>query len=135
MGERAYEGGCLCSHVRYRASGAVTNLSYCHCRSCRGSSGAPIVAWGTFATDLFEIAKGTPTVNRSSEHVRRSFCGRCGTALTYVHAKRPRQLDVTLASLDDAFDLAPRAHIWVAQKLPWVVLSDGLPQHLEWASG
>ena len=132
MSERTVEGGCLCGEVCYRASGEVTNLAYCHCRSCRGSSGAPFVAWGTFALARFEIAKGAPTTNRSSKHVERRFCGRCGTALTYLHAMRPEQIDVTLASMDDAGDLAPVAHIWTSQKLPWVILSDGLPQHPEW---
>jgi len=132
MSEHTYEGGCLCGNVRYRASGEVTNLSYCHCRSCRGASGAPFVAWGTFALAQFEIVKGSPTTNRSSKHVERRFCGQCGTALTYLHAMRPEQIDVTLATLDDAGDLEPLAHIWISQKLPWVLVADGLPQHPEW---
>ncbi len=133
MSDQAYEGGCLCGAVRYRASGEVTNLANCHCRSCRSSSGAPFVAWGTFRTAMFEVVSGSPVSNRSSKHVERRFCGRCGTALTYVHDKRPDQIDVTLATLDAGHGLAPRAHIWVSQKVPWLELSDGLPQHAEWA--
>ena len=132
MSEQTYQGGCLCGDVRYRASGTASNLAYCHCRSCRGSSGAPFVAWATFALDRFEIVEGTPVTNRSSKHVERRFCGRCGTALTYHHAMRPEQIDVTLATLDDAKGLRPVAHIWVSHKLPWVMLADGLPQHPEW---
>lgn len=127
-----YEGGCLCGNVRYRTSGEATNLAYCHCRSCRGSSGAPFVAWATFAGDRFEIVKGSPVTNRSSKHVERRFCGQCGAALTYVHAMRPEQIDVTLATMDDTRDLRPEAHIWVSQKLMWVTLADGLPQHAGW---
>ena len=132
VSDDVYDGGCLCGEVRYRARGEVTNLANCHCRSCRGSSGAPFVAWGTFRVASFEIVKGDPVPHRSSKHVERRFCGRCGTALTYLHDKRPEQIDVTLATLDDAKALRPLAHIWVSHKLPWLVLGDGLPQHPEW---
>jgi len=37
-------------------------------------------------------------------------------------------LDFTLLSLDDPSVLAPQMHIWVQDKLPWIKLSDGLPQ-------
>ena len=69
---------------------------------------------------------------RSSQHVLRSFCGACGTAIGYRNDARPHELDVTLASLDDAKGLAPECHIWVSHKLPWVALTDGLPQFSEW---
>ena len=32
------------------------------------------------------------------------------------------------ATLDEAAQLAPRMHVWVADKLPWVTISDALPQ-------
>jgi len=35
---------------------------------------------------------------------------------------------VTLATLDEAAQLAPQMHVWVADKLPWVRIEDGLPQ-------
>jgi hypothetical protein len=134
MSERTYEGGCLCGSVRYRASGEAINPCYCHCRSCRGSCGAPSVAWATFRTERVELLRGAPTSRRSSRHVTRTFCGRCGTALTYANDKRPEQIDVTLASLDDAGELRPLAHIWFSHKLPWVEVADGLPQHAEWGA-
>jgi hypothetical protein len=64
----------------------------------------------------------------SSPKVRRGFCARCGSCLTYSHEARPAEIDVTLASLDEAAQLAPRMHVWVADKLPWVRIEDGLPQ-------
>jgi hypothetical protein len=38
-------------------------------------------------------------------------------------------MDFTLVSLDDPSALAPQIHIWVQDKLPWIKLSDGLPQY------
>lgn len=132
MAAETYEGGCLCGKVRYRVSGPARNLCYCHCRSCRLAAGAHCVAWATFEADRFEVVAGELAQVRSSAPVLRSFCGACGTAIGYANERRPRELDVTLATLDDAKDLAPECHIWVSHKLPWVALTDGLPQFDEW---
>jgi hypothetical protein len=129
--ERVYEGGCLCGAVRFRVEGAGRDLCYCHCRSCRLASGAHCVAWGTFEPARFRVTRGALTFHRSSDPVQRGHCARCGGSLTYAHAARPQEIDVALASLDDAGGLAPECHIWVSHKLPWVVLGDGLPQHAE----
>jgi hypothetical protein len=66
---------------------------------------------------------------RSSARVLRGFCAACGSSLTYRSETRPTEIDVTLVTLDEPTRLAPQMHIWVADKLPWVVLADGLPQH------
>ena len=131
MAETSYEGGCLCGAVRYRVSGAARDLCYCHCRSCRLSTGAHCVAWATFERDRFELLRGALASRRSSPPVVRSFCAACGAAISYANDAAPRELDVTLASLDDARGLAPACHIWVSHKLPWVALGDGLPQFPE----
>ena len=130
--EPCYEGGCLCGGVRYRVSGAARNLCYCHCRSCRLAAGAHCVAWATFDAERFELLRGEQSRVRSSERVLRTFCGRCGTAIGYLNDARPRELDVALATLDEPGELAPACHIWVSHKLPWVRLTDGLPQFPEW---
>jgi len=114
--------------VRFEASGTPGNLCYCHCESCRRASGSPAVAWGTFARDGFRVTQGTLTEFRSSPPVTRGFCAACGSCLTYRHEARPGEIDVTLATLDEAARLAPQMHVWVADKLPWVRIADGLPQ-------
>ena len=48
-------------------------------------------------------------------------------SLTYRRDGRPTAIDVTLASLEDPTLLKPECHIWVSDKLPWVVIDDGLP--------
>lgn len=45
------------------------------------------------------------------------------------------EIDLTLASLDDARGCAPAAHIWVEDKLPWVFIGDGLLQFARAAEG
>jgi len=128
MDPARYTGRCLCGSVRYEVSGTAATLCYCHCDSCRRAAGAPMVAWGTFARSAFRVTRGQLSEHRSSAPVLRGFCASCGGALTYQHDARPTEIDVTLASLDAPAALAPRMHVWVAEKLPWLVISDGLPQ-------
>lgn len=123
-----YFGGCFCRSVRYRVTGDGKNLCFCHCTSCRRAAGSVMVAWGTFAAKGFVVTEGKLTEFASSPGVTRGHCAACGSSLTYRHRARPDEVDVTLATLDDAAIFIPESHIWVQDKLPWVVISDGLPQ-------
>jgi|SRR5579872_4161644 len=126
--DRVYAGGCLCGAVRYEVSGAVRDPCFCHCASCRRAAGAPVVPWGTFARESLRITHGDLSEFCSSPGVWRGFCPRCGTSLTYRRAGREGEVDVTLASLDDPTAIQPLTHVWVADRLPWVTISDELPQ-------
>jgi hypothetical protein len=126
------EGGCFCGAVRYRASGRPTNTMVCHCRSCRRVAAAPVVAWLTFPREHFAITAGTPVAFQSSPPVTRTFCGNCGTPLTYAHADAPGTIDVTTCSLDDPQAYPPTHHSWLRDDLDWVRFGDGLPAWHEW---
>jgi hypothetical protein len=128
MPEDSYRGGCLCGAVRYEVAGSYANPCYCHCRSCRLAAGAPMVPWATFERQRFRITHGTLTERRSSARAWRGFCSACGTTLTYRNEARDAELDVTLATLDQPGAIVPQMHLWVAEKLPWLALRDGLPQ-------
>jgi hypothetical protein len=128
-------GGCRCGAVRYRVSGGARHPCFCHCESCRRASGAAVVAWGTFEHANFQLTRGRLAEYHSSPPVTRGFCAACGTALTYRHRARADDVDVTLASLDEPARLAPRMHIWVSDKLPWMSIDDGLPQYATTVSG
>lgn len=128
MIEPSYVGGCFCGSMRYQVMGKAENLCFCHCASCRRASGSPMVAWGTFARDKFSITQGHLVQYSSSPQVMRGFCGTCGTSLTYRHDGRPDEIDLALSCLDDPTVLVPESHIWVRDKLPWVIINDSRPQ-------
>jgi len=135
METTSYAGCCFCGAVRYEASGAPRTLCYCHCESCRRAAGSPAVAWATFDRSSFRVTHGALAEFRSSAPVTRGFCAACGSCLTYRHEARPGDIDVTRATLEEAARLAPQMHVWVADKLPWVRIEDGLPQYPESAGG
>jgi hypothetical protein len=126
------EGGCACGAVRYRAAAAPRSSMICHCASCRRASAAPVTAWVTFAIDAFAFEKGEAATFVSSEPVRRRFCAACGTPLTYEHADRPGEVDVTTCSLDAPDAFPPTYHAQTGDDLTWVRFGDGRPAFRAW---
>jgi hypothetical protein len=126
---KTIDGGCLCGAVRYQVSGDAYGITHCHCRTCRRASGAPFVTWAGFDADKFNFTQGQPGSYASSNNVIRTFCSRCGTALTYQRLDLPDSIDVTLGSMDDPEQLKPEDHTWTESKLSWIVLGDHLPSY------
>jgi hypothetical protein len=127
MSDTKLTGGCLCGAVRYETSPQIFHETICHCPSCRRAAGAPCVAWFSVLASDFRITAGTPAAYQSSEHVTRTFCAHCGTALTYRRADIADEIDITTCSLDDAASVAPDDHTFTAYHLPWLKIDDGLP--------
>jgi len=123
------EGGCLCGAIRYRIKGEPIARSLCHCRSCRKASAAPSVAWVTVALADYEIVAGKPSAHRSSPPVARTFCGRCGSPLTYHHDDDVDTIDVTTVTLDDPERFAPTYELWLQDKLAWETLNEHLDHY------
>jgi hypothetical protein len=134
MTEPTYTGHCFCGEVQFKVTGPDMYACHCHCESCRRAAGAPFVTWATFARDKLAITSGTIVEHHSTPEVTRGHCGACGTSLTYEHADRAGQIDITLTSLDDASQIEPRAHIWIQDKVPWLCIDDDLPQYQTTAS-
>jgi hypothetical protein len=126
----AHTGRCACGNVRYRLDGPIRDACYCHCESCRRYVGAAFVAWGTVDAASFEIRSGKLAEYQSSPGVSRGFCDTCGTSLTYRNDGRALEIDVTLVTLDDPNSVVPDAHVWVQDKLDYVIIDDDLAQHM-----
>src|SRR5262249_10083074 len=122
-------GGCFCAAGRYRIRGGRRVVAHCPCTMCRRAAGAPVVPWATYARANVRFVAGSPAELRSSPPVTRTFCGGCGTPLTFVTAAEPDWIDVTVASMDQPETVPPAAHIWTDSALPWLVLDDDLPHH------
>ena len=123
-------GTCRCGDIRFEVSAAPVLIEYCHCRSCRHSAGAPLMAWAGFRRGDFSFTRGAPTTHESSPGVGRTFCGRCGSSLTLTDERFPAEVYVALAAFDDAQAPSPEIHIWRSQRLPWLETTDALPRYL-----
>src|SRR5665213_1547156 len=126
---QSYEGGCLCGKLRFRVARAALESGYCHCRMCQKNSGAPVVAWTTFATAGFSWLAGTPGRYQSSARAERLFCADSGTYLVFHNAAPPAEISINTASFDDPSAFPPRMHIYAASRIPWFRTADELPSH------
>ena len=135
MKENKLTGKCYCGGIKYQVTAEFKSQCFCHCRSCQLACGSPYAAWGTLERTLFEITHGSLKEINTSAGVNRGFCEHCGTSLTYRHYKRPDEVDICLATLDEPRLVRPEYHIWVSDKLPWVSIDDGLQQYPEWRTG
>jgi hypothetical protein len=129
MTDSTFSGRCFCGQVRFELAGKPQFACHCHCESCRRAAGAPFVTWVSFDREDFALTSGTIAEYRSSPGVRRGHCAACGTTITYSWNQRPNEIDIAVSSLDDAAGIAPEAHIWVQDKVPWLVISDDLPRY------
>ena len=128
MNEIIHSGRCFCGQVQFEVTGPAKFACFCHCESCRRAAGGVYVPWATFMKDGFVVTAGKVLYHQSSPKATRGLCSACGTSITYEHSDRQGQIDVSLTSFDDPSSFAPSAHIWVEDKLPWVVIGDDLPQ-------
>lgn len=95
------------------------------------ATGAPSLAWTIFPAGSFAFVAGTPVRLQSSPGVWRTFCGQCGTTLTYQRDDRLQMIDATTASLDDPHAFPPAVEIWTSQKVAWESLNGAIPQFPE----
>jgi hypothetical protein len=127
----AAHGGCRCGAVAVRVTGSPTVVVYCHCRDCRRSSGAPVSLFAGYSTGQVGLPRGRPEVYESSPGVRRSFCGRCGTPVSFEDERLPGETYLPVGVFDDPEAFEPEKHDWVSRRLGWFDVSDGLPRHEE----
>jgi hypothetical protein len=113
-------GGCFCGAVRYRVLGEPRVTCLCHCADCRKICGTQSVAWVTYPVDRFAFTQGEPVRFHSSPPVTRTFCGQCGTPLTYQVEERAGEIDITTGSMDDPEAFPPQKEVFVEQKLSWI---------------
>jgi hypothetical protein len=124
----SYSGGCHCGAIRYEASGTPQHVALCHCKDCRLSAGAPMVAWAAFAESELTLKQGSPKTVNSSGSTMRSFCTDCGSGLFYRNAEYlPGIVDIQTATLDNPSELPPGAHIQTAERLHWMKTAHDLP--------
>jgi hypothetical protein len=128
-------GGCMCGQIRYVITHEPLVTSLCHCRSCRLATGAPSAAWVIVPLAGLAIEQGTPMTYRSSPTVERTFCGRCGTSLTYHRVDRPDSIDIHTATLDEPDAFPPVREIWLEEKIAWMADNPRMTQYPRSSTG
>jgi hypothetical protein len=77
---------------------------------------------------------GVETVRwyRSSEKVRRGFCGTCGSVLFWEPLDRDDFIAVAMGAFESPTGVRLGKHIFVVDKGDYYDIADGLPQHAQY---
>ena len=122
-------GGCLCGAIRFRTTGALRGVVYCHCSQCRRQTGHFYAA--TDIEDECLSVQGSEhlTWYAASDFARRGFCRICGSAMFWKH-NGAAMTSILAGSFDQPSGLVAEAHIFVGDKADYYQIDDGLPQYV-----
>lgn len=115
-------GGCLCGAIRYTLTAPPVATRLCWCRDCQywatGNAAVNIVVPRTAIA-----VEGAPphweSLADSGHHMRRSFCGACGTQLFSEARENAGHMVVRVGTLDDADGIVPDTVIWTDSAPAW----------------
>jgi hypothetical protein len=94
------------------------------CQKAFGNAFAPLVS-----AKVMEWTRGAPKHFRSSNKVRRGFCGDCGTPLTYE--PDGFAVEVAICTFDDPSCVPPVIQMGGESRLPWCDSLPALPERTE----
>jgi hypothetical protein len=122
----SYVGSCFCGAVTIEASGAPVAMGYCHCRSCRSWSAAPVNAFTLWKPEAVGIVAGAEHIATFAKTPmsERQYCRRCGGHLMTNHPPLGL-IDVYSATLP-TLEFAPAVHVNYAETV--LRIRDGLPK-------
>ena len=120
-----HEGACFCGAVRIELLGPPIDMGFCHCRSCREYSGAPVVAFMIWPAANVRVTQGADLVsgfNKVGTSDRR-FCSRCGAQLMLDH---PHLGMVDVRAPIPTVRFVPKQHLNYGDAV--IAMKDGLPK-------
>ncbi|MFQ5562316.1 MAG: GFA family protein [Parvularculaceae bacterium] len=118
MAEEAKQGGCLCGAARFEIRRAPRFVANCHCHSCRKATGAAFSTWVGFTNENVRWLT-EPAFYASSSGVKRGFCPKCGTPLSYEGEKWSGETHFLLGAFDDPEAFTPNGEAFVDEALSW----------------
>jgi len=128
---RVSNGRCACGAVRYEVHGPLRPVVYCHCTTCRRSTGHFVAATACAREHLVLTQSTALQWYASSPGARRGFCGHCGSNLFWDPLGEAR-VSILAGSLDRPTGLQAEGHIFVAEAGDYYTIQDGLPQSAAW---
>jgi hypothetical protein len=123
---KMYKGECFCGAAKLEVSGVPQAMGYCHCRSCRSWSAAPVNAFTLWKPDAIRITAGAAHVAtfQKTPLSQRQYCSKCGGHLMNNHP--PLALVDVYAATLPTLTFKPSLHINYADTV--LPMRDGLPK-------
>jgi len=82
-----HQGSCFCGAVQIEVTGKPEAMGYCHCRSCRSWSAAPVNAFTLWKPEHVKVTEGAEFLGRFMKTAMsdRQYCTKCGGHLMTSH--------------------------------------------------
>jgi hypothetical protein len=122
-------GRCLCKAVSFEIDLPVQACVNCHCDSCRRQCSSPMTTYIGITDEHWRWTGQEPKIYKSSPGVERSFCGNCGTPISFRSEAMSGVMHLYVAAMEDPVQFEPTLHVSHEEKLPWLHLDDDLPTH------
>ena len=123
-----HSGSCLCGAVKYFFTGSLDDVWFCHCSQCRKNYGM----YGAFVgvpRESFSINKTKKSRSyKSSANTTRTFCGVCGSPITWDR-KGYSRIYVLAGVLDGKAKITDGKHIFTKDKGGYYKICDSFPQY------
>ena len=117
-------GGCLCGGVRYRVTGPLRDVIFCHCTRCRRTHGH-FAAYTACAREHLELEEDRTLRWYELDASRRGFCSECGASVFWEREGRPT-ISISAGTLDGPTGLRPSHHVFVADAGDYYAIADDL---------
>jgi len=119
-------GACFCGAVHLEVTGSPEAMGYCHCRSCRSWSAAPVNAFSLWKPSAIRVTAGAEhlAMLQKSELSQRQYCRKCGGHLMNNHP--PLGLVDVYAATIPTLNFVPSVHVNYAETV--LRMRDGLPK-------
>ncbi|MCF6431786.1 GFA family protein [Leisingera sp. MMG026] len=121
-------GRCLCGSVTFDVDLPVLSTVNCHCESCRRQCSAPMTTYFGVEDGQWRWTGEQPKLFCSSVDVERTFCGNCGSPMSFRSQTMSGTMHFYVAALEDPEAFAPTLHVAHEEKLCWLNSDDGLPK-------
>ncbi len=134
--KKPIRGRCHCNQVAFEVSPPTDFCSHCHCESCRRIHGAGFVTWTSVPESQLTMNSGKDLLKEyhSSPTSVWISCSHCSSPLFQKTENSPGKTYIALSSLIDPLDRIPECHVSFEERVSWIIVNDGLPQHKEKSS-
>lgn len=120
------QGRCLCGAIAFEVHGPITACVNCHCDSCRRQCSAPMTTYLGVKDGDWSWISSPPKVFESSPLVERTFCGDCGSPISFRSEAMSDVMHFYVASMEEPEAFQPTLHVAHEEKLPWLEFADNL---------
>ncbi len=121
-------GRCFCEAVSFEIDTPVKWCVTCHCESCRRQCSAPMTTYIGAPDAQWRWTGEAPKIYHSSPGVERTFCGNCGTPLSFRSQRLTGLMHFYVAALEEPERFEPQLHVAYEEKLSWLNIADDLPK-------